>query len=570
MLYALSCLSVQSCSVQKVAFLLTCLACISKGRNVQHQASQLSFMPWQATGDNVEERGLREGKHVMLHQWNSFARLLLAGRPAVAFNPLIIGQQCQTRTQRSHLLRHAPEMKERIPKVDAIKINAMNVKLQLSRLENGAEHPSTLELLDGFASTLSDLGCHSEAEPLKRELLKLRRQVLGEEHPDTIAALGSYAETLVKVGRKADAMQMQKDALELTRRVLGSESPHMLMTALITYANAVNETGRQSEAQELKLEAFEVARVSLKDDLHDLESVNEVETEIVDKLRRKILGSTLPDMITAVKSYAFTLDESGRKAETAPLIKEALELTRRIFGPRLYVCGSKRKDTLKALRSYADTLTELGCVAESELLYKEVLELTRLTSGSQHPDTFRALNNYAVVLVRFGRKAEAEDFLEEMVELTHSLRGLWLMSGVLEFRQQVLGLEHPLTLLALEGRAEEFTELGRVGDAEQLMREVLDVRRRILGPGHVDSIKSLSRYVFILRRLALKSGFEEPDIRLRDLQEQASDLVALSQESSDLLQGHEAMAEHLYTEARQLERDMLNSENQLSRTGFDK
>lgn len=535
-------------------------------------------MPLQATADKVEVTGPRGGKHEL----KILARLLLAWHHDAAFKPLTAGHhfqissfaRCHLRTSvltdRRHLLRHIPEMKERIAKIDAIKINSMNVKLQLSRLENGAEHPSTLKLLDGFASTLSDLGCHSEAEPLKKELLKLRRQVLGPEHPDTIAVLGSYAATLVRLGRQAEAVKMQKDVLDLTRRVLGSESAHTLIVALINYADTVNYMGRQTEAEQLRLEAYEVARESLKAALRDVEAVNEVETEVVDDLRRKILSTTLPDTIATLKSYVFTLDVSGRKSETEPVLKEMFELTRRIFGPHLYVCGLKRKHTLKALRIYADTLTELGCVAESEPLYREVLDLTRLISGPQHPDVFRALNNYVVVLTKVGQEAEAQQYLEEMLELTSCLRGLWLMNGVLEFRQQVLGLEHPLTLLASEGRAEEFTELGRVSDAEQLMRQVLDVRRRILGPGHVDSINSLNGYVFILRKLALKSGFAALDGRLQGLQEQASDLAGLASKSSKLLEGHEAEAENLYTEARQLERDMLNSENQVSRTGSDK
>ena len=64
-----------------------------------------------------------------------------------------------------------------------------------------------------------------------------------------------------------------------------------------------------------------------------------------------------------------------------------------------------------------------------------------------------------------------------------------LMRQTYESSRQVLGPEHPTTLFAMGTLGSVLTKLGRLDDAEKLLRPLLDTRRRMLGPNHPDTVR---------------------------------------------------------------------------------
>ena len=65
-----------------------------------------------------------------------------------------------------------------------------------------------------------------------------------------------------------------------------------------------------------------------------------------------------------------------------------------------------------------------------------------------------------------GRYAEAEKSLRE----------------ILEIKRRVLGPEHPSTLDTMNSLAVDFMDQSRYAEAEKLTRETLEIQRRVLGP----------------------------------------------------------------------------------------
>ena len=59
-----------------------------------------------------------------------------------------------------------------------------------------------------------------------------------------------------------------------------------------------------------------------------------------------------------------------------------------------------------------------------------------------------------------------------------------LYSQVLEARRRVLGPEHPDTLTTMHDLARLYSVRGRNEQAEPLFKQVLEVKRRVLGPAH--------------------------------------------------------------------------------------
>jgi hypothetical protein len=84
------------------------------------------------------------------------------------------------------------------------------------------------------------------------------------------------------------------------------------------------------------------------------------------------------------------------------------------------------------------------------------------------------MNNLATVLEREGYYAEAER----------------LHRQTLDIRRRVLGPEHPDTLASVHNLAIVLYDEGRYTEAERLDRETLDIRRGVLGPEHPDTLAS--------------------------------------------------------------------------------
>jgi hypothetical protein len=83
-----------------------------------------------------------------------------------------------------------------------------------------------------------------------------------------------------------------------------------------------------------------------------------------------------------------------------------------------------------------------------------------------------------------------------------------LRKRVLEVRARVLGEEHPDTLSAMNELAGVLVALGDYADARQLMERVLAVRTRVSGEEDVGTLKAMSELAGVLsaRRLRCRAA----------------------------------------------------------------
>jgi non-specific serine/threonine protein kinase/serine/threonine-protein kinase len=185
------------------------------------------------------------------------------------------------------------------------------------------------------------------------------------------------------------------------------------------------------------------------------------------EIRRRVLGPRNPDTLTSMRGLGRNLMRQARYAEAEKLDRETLDTQRRVLGP-------EHPDTLKSMNNLATLLVGEGRYAEAEKLDRETLELERRVFGPEHPDTLALLGNLANVLSGQGRYAEAERLYRE----------------ALDIRRRVLGPEHPRTLGSMNNLAIVLNHQGRYAEAERLHRETLDLERRVLGPEHPDTLRS--------------------------------------------------------------------------------
>jgi len=128
----------------------------------------------------------------------------------------------------------------------------------------------------------------------------------------------------------------------------------------------------------------------------------------------------------------------------------------------------------------------------------------------------------------------------------------------LEIRRRVLGPEHPDTLESVNSLTGVLREEGHYSEAEKLDRETLDTRRRVLGPEHPDTLSSMNNLANVLSEEgryaeAEKLYRETLNIRRRVLGPEHPDTLRSMNNLASVLgaEGH-------YAEAGKLERETLD------------
>jgi eukaryotic-like serine/threonine-protein kinase len=143
-----------------------------------------------------------------------------------------------------------------------------------------------------------------------------------------------------------------------------------------------------------------------------------------------------------------------------------------------------------------------------------------------------------------------------------------LLTRTVEIRRRILGPEHPDTLMSMSNLALLLRDEGHYAEAEKLAREVVDVQRRILGPNHPDTLMSMSNLAVILWREgrfveAEKLDRETLDIRRRILGPDHPDTLMSMNNLAILLdeEGRYIEAETLGREALDVQRRVLGPEH---------
>ena len=121
----------------------------------------------------------------------------------------------------------------------------------------------------------------------------------------------------------------------------------------------------------------------------------------------------------------------------------------------------------------------------------------------------------AIVLHKEGKWKKAEEMYRQ----------------VLDVRRRVLGEDHPITLGSKNNLAAILHSQGKWQEAEEMHRQVLDVRRRVLGEEHPDTFSSKNNLAYVLQSQGKWQEAEEMrgqvlDVRKRVLGEEHPDTLS--------------------------------------------
>lgn len=201
--------------------------------------------------------------------------------------------------------------------------------------------------------------------------------------------------------------------------------------------------------------------------------------EILDKASKEIETGLSNDpevqarlMYTMAKTY----QGLGLAAESLRLDQRALEIRRRILGPR-------DPDTINSMNSLGIDEYYQGRYDEAERLFGEVLKVRREMSGNEDRDTLGAMANLSATYEVQGHYAQAEQLQREL----------------LATRQRILGPEHSDTLESMLLLANTLSSQHKEADAENILRDAYEIQKRKLGPDHPDTLLAMTNLAATLK-----------------------------------------------------------------------
>eukprot|EP00729_Bicosta_minor_P032642 gene32642-biopygen8655 len=176
--------------------------------------------------------------------------------------------------------------------------------------------------------------------------------------------------------------------------------------------------------------------------------------------QRRVLGMEHRDTLGTKSNLATALKANGQLEEAEKMFRTTLKTMKRVL---------PKNDAfmLATLMGFAALLTDgLGKHAEAEAMFRELLAIRLQMLGSEHPLTLMTKGNVCITLRSQGKYAEALPLARE------SYRGY----------TKVYSSKHPSTLNAASHLGDTLMELGEYVESEAILRETLVLEREVLGP----------------------------------------------------------------------------------------
>ena len=183
---------------------------------------------------------------------------------------------------------------------------------------------------------------------------------------------------------------------------------------------------------------------------------------------RKLHGNDHPDVIDALGTLAYLLQEAGDLAGAEAVDREALVIAQRSEGPA-------HDQLAELLDSVAGVQDLRGDFSGAVATRRELVAARRLLNGADDLTVATALESLAKAEAAAGDPAAGE---------VSGQKALGIRRKQLRLQRQQAGNDHVAIAASLESLASSETANGEYAAAENSRREALAIRREQLGPEH--------------------------------------------------------------------------------------
>ena len=357
--------------------------------------------------------------------------------------------------------------------------NLLQRALVVRRQAAGVDAPErAAAIAAALADVLRGQGKYGAADTLAREALRVRRAVFGSVNPEVAASLQQVSGIAVYRGDFAGAEAYQREALAVTRQT-GDDST--IVSALERLSAILWRRGDDAGAERALREALAVARQAFPDrhpirtgvmfrlaDILDERPAGYAEAESLAEaaLRdtRAEFGDSHPQTAGAMKQLGGLLGEHGRTADGARLLRQALAIEYRVWGPSHNVAATTMDELAQVL------MRDGYYSSEAERLLTSSAAILATALGTKHSAYAGTLGHLADAIALRGALDSAEALYRRAIDI----------------RMEANGPDQTITALTWGGLAGVLTQQRRYAEADSLYRAALVVIRRHTTDTHID------------------------------------------------------------------------------------
>ncbi|MEM1205680.1 MAG: serine/threonine-protein kinase [Acidobacteriota bacterium] len=315
-------------------------------------------------------------------------------------------------------------------RAEAARSQAVDERAEADRSRLRAERVSSFleELFEAADPDADGAAAVSAREILDRGRLKISQDLA--DQPEVRAELsGTLGTVYNNLGLYAEARELKEEGLRWRKEADGTDRPELAID-LNNLARLLYDLGDYSASEQRLHEALAIWR-RLGDD-----------------------GETA----TTLRNLAAVAIDRGRHAEALELHREALELSRGLYGP-------DHPKVAESLYNLGVLHFTSGSLDPAERLLRQALDIHVRARGPEHTRVVSALGSLGRVLHARGRLDEAGDYL----------------SRALAQRRRLLGDGHPHVARAEASLAALRLDEGDTDAAGELLRRALATLRRVYG-----------------------------------------------------------------------------------------
>jgi CHAT domain-containing protein/tetratricopeptide (TPR) repeat protein len=278
---------------------------------------------------------------------------------------------------------------------------------------------------------------HDLTSDARRELadVDLRSRLTPAERRELIEADHEHQTAADRTAPDASALKSAHRSLNIRRRLLGSEHP-LVASSL----NVLGEIEKESHQ-------FRQAESDLKQAL---------------TIRQKRLGNDHPQTLETQIDLAFVYEDWGRYPRSAQIFQQVLATRRRLLGEEHCLTGD-------AYSGLGFSYMLLGDFAKARPAMTRALEILQKTRGEEHSLTCQAAINLGRLYIRVNDDAKAEPVFQKILAIEQRVRP----GGFQAAR-------------AMDGLVDCCLMRRDFAHAEQICRDSLAIKRRVLGDSHPD------------------------------------------------------------------------------------
>ena len=468
---------------------------------------------------------LNQGDHANAEKLMRDALKTYAGLP---------GKDHPSIAQALYGLGKALQEQSNYPAAEPLIRQALEMRIRLF----GDVHPEVSDSLHALARFLHISGNTKEAETLFQRSLDMRTELLGEKHPDVAVILNDFALLHYEMGDYLAAESLYRRSLEINTGLMGETHPSVAIT-LNNLALVLREKGDYVAAEDVFRKSFEINQAVFGKNhhmtsvlKHNMASVRILrgDYETADTLYREsfarateLLGNKHMTVGVMSRNFAVLKAVRGEYVTADALFQQAWTILEALL-------DGDHERILGWHHAFGNYLLLSGDLNRGERHLSQAWEQALKILPEHHPARaaiqarrarIRRLENDHETAARYLDQAEAvirdSQNPHHLEDVQHERALLWWQMGrkttdraltgraetllreVLESRRKALGPSHPKVAAILLDLAELLVEQGSAAEALPLVEEAASIYRNKLPAGHelhdaTNSVKGMTLF----------------------------------------------------------------------------